>query len=77
MPYRRVGYLWVALVVSLVMIVTGGVWYTGWAVGQNNRKFCAVVGATVEGYRTAPPSTEVGRTQQRNAEKLYRDLGCE
>ncbi len=67
----------VALVASMVVLVVGGIWYTGWSVDRANRKFCTVVGTTVQGYRDAPPGTDVGRTQQRNFEKLYDDLGCE
>lgn len=67
----------VALVVSLVLIVVLNLAVTGWLVDRSARRFCDTVGASVHGYRDAPPASEVGRTQQRNLEKLYRDLGCE
>jgi hypothetical protein len=73
----RGGYYVVSLVVSTVLLAVGGVLYTGWSVDRSNRKFCTVVGTTVQGYRDAPPTTDVGRTQQRNFERLYDDLGCE
>lgn len=78
MPYHAGDrYLWVALVTSLVILTVGGIWYTGWSQERNNRKFCDVVGTTVDAYREAPPATEVGRNLQRKSEQLYRDLGCE
>lgn len=66
----------VTLVIALVALVGIQIAYTGWVVARTERKFCAIVGATVDGYRAAPPVSEVGKTQQANAERLYRDLGC-
>jgi len=71
------GYFAAVLVVSLVLSMLGTLLYVNWQQHRSDRRFCAVVGSTVQGYRVSPPTSEVGRTQQRNAEKLYRDLGCE
>lgn len=66
----------IALLAAVVIVIAANAAYTGWAVATSNRKFCTVVGATVQGYRTSPPTSDVGRTQQRNFEKLYGELGC-
>ncbi len=69
-------YRVVVLVVSLVLVSTFNVGFTAWWVGHNNQQFCDVVGSTVDAYEEAPPVSPVGAAQQRNAQELYRRLGC-
>ncbi len=66
----------VVLVFALVAVTALNIGFTAWWVQRQGRLFCDVVGSTVDGYRQDPPVSPVGRTQQRNAEDLYRKLGC-
>jgi hypothetical protein len=69
-------YRVVVLVVSLVLVSAFNVGFTAWWVDRQGRVFCDVVGSTVDAYAEAPPVSPVGAAQQRNAQELYRRLGC-
>ncbi len=69
-------YRVVVLVASLVLVTAFNIGFTAWWVDRQGRVFCDGVGSTVDAYVEAPPVSPVGAAQQRNAQELYRRLGC-
>jgi hypothetical protein len=76
-------YLLVAVVVSTLSTAAGGVAYTSWSIGQqdrtereNDRRWCQLLTTLDDAYRAAPPQSETGRRLAADIHQLRAELGC-
>lgn len=72
-PTQPVWYSLVAVIVSLVITSSAGVWYTQRTAAESEHKWCDLLDALVGG---PPPSTDRGRSVQEAMRRLHRDFGC-
>jgi len=76
-------YLLVAVVVSTLSTAAGGVAYTSWSIGQqdrtereNDRRWCQLLATLDDAYRATPPQTPTGQRLAADIHELRSQLGC-
>lgn len=76
-------YLLVAIVVSTLSTAGGGVAYTSWSIGnqdrterENDRRWCQLLTTLDEAYLAAPPQTDTGKRLAADIHELRGELGC-
>ena len=77
MPHRRMAWMLLAFVLSLVGVSVAGVVYTGLSVQENNRQWCELLVPLNRAYSSTPPATDLGKQVALAIERLTTRFGCD
>lgn len=76
-------YFLATVVVSVLLVAGAGIWYTNYAIKQQertereqDRRWCALLTQIDNSYQRTPPTTETGKVFAQTLHQLRVELGC-
>lgn len=76
MPIRRLLYSLTLVFVCAIVVVVGGIWYTGYETSQNDKRWCQLLNPLVEAYKSTPPTATIAVKVAGAINNLHDEFGC-